>query len=106
MTGHKKWAVGFLSKNLLYANSLDRLVDNHAIAKFYYILLSNNYIVYKIELKYTNCAGLTNRSDIGKLAAARSVNCSKSGAVLTILPLLGFYAFIKHHQNMQIASSM
>ena len=86
----QEWAVSFLSKNLLYANPPDRLVGNDAIAEFYYVLLSNNYVVHGIEFERTNHAGLTHGSDVGKLAAATSVNCSASGAVLTILSLSDF----------------
>ena len=57
----QKWAVNSLLKNLLYATLLDRLVDNHAIAEFSYILLSNNYMMHRIELERTNCAGFDSR---------------------------------------------
>ena len=79
-----EWAVGFLSKNPLYANPPDRLVGDHAIAKFYYVLLSNNYMAHGIELERTNCVGSTHGLDVSKLATAKSVNRSESGAVLTI----------------------
>ena len=102
----QKWAVSSLSKNLLYANPPDRFIGNHAKAEFYYVLLSNNYVAHGIELEHTNYAGLTHGSDVGKLAAARLVNYSKSGAVLTIPPFLGFYTLIKHYHNVQIASSV
>ena len=98
--------VGFLSKNLLYVIPLNWLVDNHAIVEFYYVSLSNNYVAHGIELERTNCVGSTHGLDIDKLAAARLVNCSEFGVVLTIPPLSGFYVLIKHYHNMRIASSV
>ena len=52
----QEWAVGFLSKNLLHATPPNRLIDNHAIAEFYYVLFSNNYVAHGIELERTNYA--------------------------------------------------
>ena len=63
-------------------------------------------MAHRIELERTNCAESIHGSDVSKLAAARLVNFSESGAVLTIPSLLGFYIFIKHYHNVRIASSM
>ena len=69
----QEWAVGFLSKNLLYATPPDWLVDNHAIAEFYYVLLLNNYVAHGIELEHTNRAGFDSQ------VRCWQTSCSKVG---------------------------
>ena len=49
----QKWAVGFLSKDLLYINSPDYFISDYAITKFYYTLLLNNYMAHRIEFECT-----------------------------------------------------
>ena len=69
----QEWTVGSLLKNLLYATLPDWLVDNHAIAEFYYVLLLNNYVAHRIEFERTNRAGFDPR--VGCL----QTSCSEVG---------------------------